>query len=178
MALEKERTSPVSNNIEFPEYLRDVDHLTEVEIQTRTPLYYAAANPEFELRQGHPGDAGFDLAVTEDFSVDAHDYGLIPCGVQMELPEGVFGWIVARSSTFQNWGFIVLPGVIDTGFRGELKAAVYNTQGTSVKVRKGDRVCQIVPLPNLADGIAPIRKTRIGAETSRGAAGFGSTGKN
>lgn len=165
----------MSKEIEFPEYLRDLP--SEAQISTRTPMMYAAADPEFRLRQGHPGDAGFDLAVTEDFTVDAHDYGLIPCGVQIEMPEGVFGWIVARSSTFKNWGFIVLPGVIDTGFRGELKAAVFNTRGYSVKVKKGDRVVQIVPLPNLADGIDPIRKTRINAETPRGTNGFGSTGR-
>lgn len=166
----------MSNDIEFPEYLRELP--SEAPIVTRTPMYYEAQDPEFRLQQGYSGDAGFDLAVTEDFSVDAHDYALIPCGVKIELPQGLFGWIVARSSTMKNWGFVVLPGVIDTGFRGELKAAVYNTRGYSVKVQKGDRVAQIVPLPNVADGIEPVRVRHVDAETSRGAAGFGSTGKN
>lgn len=164
----------MSNDIEFPEYLRDLE---PGEIITRTPMYYEAEDPEFRLRQGYAGDAGFDLAVTEDFTVDAHEYALIPCGVKIELPEGLFGWIVARSSTMKNWGFIVLPGVIDTGFRGELKAAVYNTRGYSVKVKEGDRVAQIVPLPNVAAGIEPIRVRQVAADTGRGANGFGSTGK-
>lgn len=164
----------MSSSIEFPEYLRDTE---PVEISTRIPMRYEASDPEFRLQQGYAGDAGFDLAVTEDFSVDAHDYALIPCGVKIELPQGLFGWIVARSSTMKNWGFVVLPGVIDTGFRGELKAAVYNTRGYPVKVSKGDRVAQIVPLPNVADGIETIRVRQIAADTERGAAGFGSTGQ-
>lgn len=152
----------------------NMDGLAVPQVEMR----YAASDSEFELRQGYPGDAGFDLAVTEDFTVDARDYGLVPCGVQLELPDGIFGWIVARSSTFRNWGFIVLPGVIDTGFRGELKAAVYNTRGYSVKVSRGDRVAQVVPLPNIADWLEPQRVAKVDIATARGAAGFGSTGKS
>lgn len=142
-----------------------------------TTMNYESSDPEFLLRQGYEGDAGYDLVTTEDTTIDARDYGLIPTGVKLEIPEGLFGWIAARSSTMKNWGFIVLPGIIDTGFRGELFASVYNTRGYSVTVKKGDRVAQIVPLPNVAAQIQTQRVIAIDGDTQRGANGFGSTGK-
>ena len=161
------------SNIEIPEYLRDA----EPQEEAWAKLKYEASDPDFELKQGYPGDAGFDLAASEDHTVDAKDHGLIPCGVKLEIPDGLFVWIVARSSTMKNWGFIVLPGIIDTGFRGELFASVYNTRGYSVSVKKGDRIAQVVPLTNIAPQLEPQRVNFINAETSRGAAGFGSTGR-
>lgn len=166
----------MSDGIEIPEYLRDPGPDEGGDEELFGPLRYRASDPDFELRLGYPGDAGFDLAASEDFTVDARDWGLVPCGLQLEIPEGLFFWIVARSSTMKNWGFIVLPGVIDTGFRGELFASVYNTRGYSVKVSRGDRIAQAVPLPNAAPYLRPQRVEFIDAETSRGAAGFGSTG--
>lgn len=189
----KGRTQKVSS-IEIPEYLRDPEPTTKRCLDIPCPpgtddvnlegyvlpaleMRYQSSDPEFLLRQGYEGDAGFDLAASEDFTVDAHDSGLIPCGVKLEIPEGLFVWIVARSSTMTRWGFMVLPGIIDTGFRGELFASVYNTRGYSVSVKKGDRIAQIVPLPNVASHMLTVRVNEIAAETSRGAAGFGSTGR-
>lgn len=162
----------MSNPIEIPAYLRDPDP-----IDIRLPMRYEATDPEFELRQGYEGDAGFDLAATEDWKVDVHEYSLIPCGVKLELPEGVFAWIVARSSTMRRWGLIVLPGIIDTGFRGELFASVYNPGNISTQVRKGDRVAQVVPLPNVAAQLEPVRVDEVRADSERGGQGFGSTGR-
>lgn len=177
----KGRTQKVSNSIEIPEYLRDVDPDERVADPDSRPyaweMKYEASDPEFLLRQGYEGDAGFDLAASEDFTVDAHDSGLIPCGVKLEIPEGLFVWIVARSSTMKRWGFMVLPGIIDTGFRGELFASVYNTRGYSVSVKKGDRIAQIVPLPNVASHMLTVRVNAVESNTDRGAAGFGSTGR-
>jgi|SRR5690606_20682516 len=169
----KGRTSQMSE-IDIPEYLRDPEPIA---IDSRTPMNYESVDPKFELRQGYEGDAGFDLAATEDWKVDVHEYSLIPCGVKIELPEGIFGWIVARSSTMRRWGLIVLPGIIDTGFRGELFASVYNPQSTSTRIRKGDRVAQIVPLPNVAAQLEPVRVTKIQGDSARGSNGFGSTGR-
>lgn len=163
----------MNDKIEIPEYLRDPEPWDG----PLTTMNYEASDPEFLLRQGYDGDAGYDLTTSEDTTVDAHCHGLIPTGVKLEIPEGLFVWIVARSSTMKRWGFMVLPGIIDTGFRGELFASVYNTRGYSVSVKKGDRVAQIVPLPNVAAQIQTQRVAAIDAETSRGAAGFGSTGR-
>lgn len=183
----KGRTQKVSNSIEIPEYLRDHDPVETGHTAFKTDndgftsaaweMKYEAKDPEFLLRQGYEGDAGFDLAASEDFTVDAHDSGLIPCGVKLEIPEGLFVWIVARSSTMKRWGFMVLPGIIDTGFRGELFASVYNTRGYSVSVKKGDRIAQIVPLPNVASHMLTVRVNAVESNTDRGAAGFGSTGR-
>jgi dUTP diphosphatase len=172
----KGKASPMSNTEFAAQDLQDNDYLTEAAEPEWGRLKYEASDPEFELKQGYPGDAGFDLAASEDWTVDAHEHGLIPTGVKLEIPDGLFVWIVARSSTMKNWGFMVLPGIIDTGFRGELFASVYNTRGYSVSVKKGDRIAQVVPLPNIAPLLSPQRVDFVDADTSRGAAGFGSTG--
>lgn len=161
----------MTDGIQIPEYLRDPGPY-----RVAQTMNYEASDPDFLLRQGYEGDAGFDLAATTDCTIDARDSGLIPCGVRLEIPTGLFGWIVARSSTMRRWGLIVLPGVIDTGFRGELLASVWNTQGMPVKVRKGDRIAQLVMLPNTADFLVTQRVDFIDRETERGDNGFGSTG--
>lgn len=139
----------------------------------RKPLYHTGHN----LQPAYPGDAGFDLKTAESWAIEPKAYSLIPCRVRVEFPAGVFGWIVGRSSTFSRYGLIVLPGIIDTGFRGELYAAVYNTTGDKVTIEEGDRIAQLVLLPNVADGYQPEQVLTIDTSSVRGSNGFGSSGK-
>lgn len=130
------------------------------------------------LGQGYHGDAGFDLAASERHVVPSREYSLIPCDVQVELPEGVFAWIVSRSSTFQRYGLIVLPGLIDTGYRGKLFVAAYNLRDDhDAVIEKNARVGQLVLFPNVAQQYQPIRVQQIRGDSHRGDNGFGSTGR-
>lgn len=119
-------------------------------------------------------DAGIDLTTSELTTVPAGGYGLVPTGVKIELPPGTFGWVVARSSTFRDFRLMVLPGVIDEGYAGEYMASVWNTSDEPVTINPGDRLCQVVVLPNLMAGLTPIPVDRIDAG-DRGTNGFGST---
>lgn len=122
-------------------------------------------------------DAGLDLAANERTVIPAGGWGMVPTGVRVQLPEGTFGWIVARSSTFREYGLIVLPGIIDEEYTGEYFASVYNTNRLrEVVVEPGHRICQLVILPNLMQHLTPVKVDQI-EDRTRGSNGFGSTGR-
>lgn len=125
----------------------------------------------------HPDDAGFDLyvALERPVTVDPGDVVNLPSHVQVELPEGMWGMVIGRSSSFMR-GLMVNPAVIDPGYRGELFAVVRNISLKSVRIDPGDRVAQLVPLPAYATGMQVIRTTQL-SPSHRGEDGQGSTGR-
>lgn len=136
-------------------------------------LYHTGPN----LKPAYPGDAGFDLVTATDHKVDPFTYGLVPCEVRVEFPDGVWGWITGRSSTIQKYGLLVLPGIIDSGYRGELFVAVWNMRHESVEVKQGDRIGQLILMPNVTGEYTPQQVLVINTESARGANGFGSSGQ-
>lgn len=144
------------------------------------PLPYSAPAGHPGLVRHYTDDAAFDLFTTEDFTIEDGQYAFIPCGVRIELPDGVFGWVVARSSTFRDWGIVAMPGIIDTGFRGEMMVSAFRQPRDDLDsyafIPAGTRLAQIVLLPNLAAGYTPVRVDGV-KQTWRGESGFGSTGQ-
>lgn len=135
------------------------------------------SGPFGAMARAHPGDAGFDLIVSEDTKVPYGGTARIPCDTAVELPDGVFGWVVARSSTFDRYNVTILPGIIDTDYRGKLFAVALNESTVDhVWVKAGSRIAQLVLLPNVAAGIRPVRVDEVSTDTARGSNGFGSTG--
>lgn len=124
----------------------------------------------------YEGDAGFDLYTEGNWVIGPSEFVDIPCGISVELPEGVWAMIVGRSSTLRKRGLLVMPGIIDNGWRGELFAGVQNlSQEQEVKVSDGERVAQLIPYPLVASRLEWQRVSKLG-ESDRGARGFGSTG--
>jgi len=128
-----------------------------------------------EPRRGHPGDAGFDLYVSETTEVPPGAFVDVPCGVSMELPHGVWGLITGRSSTLRDRQLMVTQGVIDQGYRGPLFAGVWNLSPETRYAEAGARLAQIIPFPVLADSLELLHVQGL-APHPRGEAGFGSTG--
>ena len=117
-----------------------------------------------------------DLRASEEVTLKAGEFKLIPLGVAMELPEGYEAHIVPRSSTFKTWGILQVNsmGVIDGSYCGDndmWRMPVYATRDTQIHVN--DRICQFRIMEN-----QPVLKflevSHLGNE-DRG--GFGSTGK-
>lgn len=137
------------------------------------------SGPDGAMNRAHEGDAGFDLIVSEDAEIGPGEAVMVPCDTAVELPPGVFGWVVARSSTYERYDVTILPGIIDTDYRGKLYAvalaASYVDTG-KVFIPKGSRIAQLVLLPNVAAGIQPVRVDEVSTDTTRGSNGFGSTG--
>lgn len=122
------------------------------------------------------GAAAFDLAAAEDMTIQPGQVALVPTGLVVEVPSGMFLGIFARSSTPLKRGLMVANGVgiVDSDYCGphdEVKIALLNFTNAAVDVRAGDRLAQGVLLPAtrvIWEEVEEVRKD------SRG--GFGSTG--
>lgn len=125
--------------------------------------------------RAHHDDAGWDLFVSKDVEVPPHGFMDVPSGVSMELPNGYWGLLTGRSSTIRKRGLLVVQGVIDTGYRGELFSAVWNLTDKTVALKRGERVAQLILLPNSTAASVLVASTDLGG-SERGFGGFGSSG--
>jgi dUTP pyrophosphatase len=125
------------------------------------------------------GSAGMDVRanLTEAICVSPGERRLIPTGLYLELPSGIECQVRPRSGLALKKGITVLntPGTVDSDYRGEVGVILINLSGEDFIVEPNDRIAQLVFCP-------VIHVTLIESDTlnssSRGADGFGSTGKN
>src|SRR5512132_2873509 len=144
-------------------------------MSTRVRIHRLSAAAELP-RYATNGAAGFDLAASEDTTIDPGRTALVPTGLVIEVPDGMFLGIFARSSTPLKRGLMVANGVgvVDSDYCGatdEVKIAVLNFSAAPVTVKTGDRIAQGILLPvtrgEWDESAAPERAAR---------GGFGSTG--
>lgn len=132
--------------------------------------------PELALSRAHADDAGLDLTSAVDFDLAPGERALIPTGVRIALPPATVGLVCPRSGLAAKHGITIVngPGVVDEGYRGELKVALLNTDTTeTLHIARGDRIAQIVIVPILRPTIVEVDSLDPAA---RGEAGFGSSG--
>ena len=132
-------------------------------------LHDSAKNPT----KGHIDDAGWDLYSSETVSIPAGATVLVSTGVAMAIPKSYLGLIWDRSSMGVK-GVHRHAGVIDSGYRGEVKVCLHNTTKETYHVERGDRIAQLLIQE------VPVFRQHVVDEldaTSRGDGGFGSTGK-
>lgn len=123
--------------------------------------------------------AGYDLFadVTEDVTIEPHETQMIGTGLAMEIPEGYFGGIFARSGLSAKEGLrpANCVGVVDADYRGEIKVALHNDGEVQRVVTPAEKIAQLVVVPFLPVSFNEIKEL---SDTVRGAGGFGSTGKH
>jgi len=125
----------------------------------------------------HADDAGYDLYVSERVTIPAGQFRDVPCGIAIQLPDRCWGMIVGRSSTIRKRGLLVQPGVIDTGWRGELFAAVQHLGGgPPTVIEAGDRIAQLLIFDNTSMRLGPPQEVNELEAHARGINGFGSSG--
>lgn len=124
--------------------------------------------------RGYESDAGYDCFIHEDCELVPGEYRDIPCGFDLGFPDGVWGLLIGRSSTAQR-GLVVNTVVIDQGYAGPMYVGVTNVSNVLARVRAGERLAQVVPMPMLAGDVGIQRVDRL-PETDRGSNGRGSTG--
>ena len=135
-------------------------------------------DPGLELpAYAKPGDAGIDLFSRIDIAVPcAGGRALVPTGIAIALPEGHGGFLLPRSGLALRHGLTLLnaPGLVDAGYRDEVKVLVVNTDPTvDYEIHRGDRIAQLVVLP-----VEPIRWVeRDSLEGDDRGGGFGHTGR-
>jgi dUTP pyrophosphatase len=143
------------------------------------PVKVKAYHPNAAMPQrAYELDAGYDLTYPgpDDITIEPGECEDVCCGVAIQWPDGVWGFLVGRSSTFRQRGIMVNPAITDGGFRGELFAVCRNIGNRTVTVKPGERVAQIIPMPLLADTFAaPIEVEELDP-SERGMNGFGSSG--
>ena len=126
-----------------------------------------------------PGDAGIDLLAREDVVITrGGGRTLMPTGVAVAIPKGHAGFILPRSGLALKNGITCLnaPGLVDSGYRGELKVLLINTDPEADHtVTRGERIAQLVL--QRVEHVAFDVVDALPADTERGAGGFGHTGR-
>jgi len=119
------------------------------------------------------GDAGMDLYASEDMEVARGEIKAVPTGVKMELPKGYVALIWDKSGIALKSGIKTMGGVLDSGYRGEIKVIVTNLSDEVFEVKKGDKVAQML----IQKVESPeVEITEDLSDSERGDGGFGSTG--
>ncbi len=141
-------------------------------------LPVAKLKPEAILpTRAHEGDAGLDLYACEAAHLGPGERWSVGTGVAVEIPAGHAGLVLPRSGLAMKHGISLVnaPGLIDAGYRGELRVLLLNTDpAETFRVEPGDRIAQLVIAPvALAE---PVEAAAL-ADSARGAGGFGSSGR-
>jgi dUTP pyrophosphatase len=134
----------------------------------------AAARPPAQAREG---DAGFDLHSAEAVTIGPGERASIGTGIAVAIPAGHAGLVVPRSGLAARHGISVVnaPGLIDSGYRGELRVLLLNTDRVEpFAVEPGDRIAQLVLVRVETEAVEEVAELD---ETARGVDGFGSTGR-
>jgi dUTP pyrophosphatase len=125
--------------------------------------------------RAYEADAGVDLHAAADVVVAAGGRAAVPCGIAVELPAGHCGLVLPRSGLAERHGVTVLnaPGLIDAGYRGEVRVLLQNHGDEPFTVEAGMRVAQllVVAVPSLA-----VAEADALSGSERGERGFGSSG--
>jgi len=127
--------------------------------------------------RAHPGDAGVDLRSTIDLTLKPGERAMVPTGVAVAIPTGFAGLVQPRSGLAARHGIGVVnaPGLIDSGYRGEIKVIAINLDPADpFEVHRGDKIAQLViyPVPETA-----WREVAELPASERGESGFGSSGR-
>lgn len=133
-------------------------------------LIISAKIPKF----AHIDDAAMDLFSCEKYNLKPQEKHIFSTGIAMEIPKNYAGFVWGKSSLGMKYGLVVLGGLVDSGFRGEIKIGLYNSSDKSYQIQKGDKIANLV--------IQKIERPKIItnyklSKTTRGKGTMGSTGR-
>jgi dUTP pyrophosphatase len=127
--------------------------------------------------QAYDGDAGFDLSACDGVTLAPGERAAVATGIAVEIPEGYAGFVQPRSGLAASHGIGVVnsPGLIDSGYRGEIRVVLLNTdRAQSFTVEPGMRIAQLVVAPVAAVRLVEVEELAV---SERGARGFGSSAR-
>jgi dUTP diphosphatase len=127
--------------------------------------------------RAHDGDAGYDLHAAEPVTLGPGERAVVPTGIAVAVPDGHAGLVLPRSGLAVRHGIALVnaPGLIDSGYRGELRVLLLNTDRENpFDVEPGDRIAQLVLVK--VEG-PELEEAEELDETMRGGGGFGSSGR-
>jgi dUTP pyrophosphatase len=127
-------------------------------------------------RRAHPGDAGADLFSMDEVTIPPGERREVGTGIALAIPEGYAGFVQPRSGLAFKHGIMVAnsPGLIDAGYRGEVRVALFNSGSEPFVVAVGERIAQLVVQRVEEPSFLAVEEL---PQTSRGQGGFGSSGR-
>ena len=142
----------------------------------RIPAKRIDPDPVLPLpNHAHPGDGGVDLFAASDASIDPGERVVVPTGLAVAIPDGFAGLVTPRSGLAAKTGLGIVnaPGLVDSGYRGEIKVILVNHGAETVEIGRGDRIAQLVVVAVETQELVEVDEL---PPSSRGDGGFGSTG--
>jgi dUTP pyrophosphatase len=127
--------------------------------------------------RAHEGDAGLDLHAAEAVTIGVGERATVATGIAVEIPDGFAGLVLPRSGLAARHGIALVnaPGLIDSGYRGEIRVLLLNTDRTEpFAVAPGDRIAQL--LVTAVSGAEAVEVAELTGSV-RGEGGFGSSGR-
>jgi dUTP pyrophosphatase len=125
--------------------------------------------------QAYPGDAGLDLSSCERVELEPGERATVGTGIAVAIPEGYAGFVQPRSGLASKHGITIVnaPGLVDSGYRGELRIVLLNTDRTEpFVIEPGMRIAQLVVMPFEPPELREVDELPV---SERGIRGFGST---
>jgi dUTP pyrophosphatase len=125
--------------------------------------------------QAYEGDAGVDLSACESIRLGPGERAVVATGIAVEIPAGYAGFVQPRSGLAARHGITIVnsPGLIDSGYRGEIRVVLHNTDSTDeFVVEPGMRIAQLVVVPVASVALVEVAEL---AASERGGRGFGSS---
>ena len=167
--------STYRNSLGDEEDITDLAHRVE-ELEYRPKVIFNAHHSSLTPTRAHAADAGWDLRADQETVIPSGAIRIVRTGVRVDLPAGTHGMICSRSGLVAKHGLAVAnaPGIIDSGYTGEILVALINHGRQAYRVLPGDRIAQIV------FGRTDLVEVRGGAtleRDSRGDGGHGSSGR-
>lgn len=127
----------------------------------------------------HPGeDLGYDIFAAESVSFQPWSAVIVPTGISVAITDKdgkAMGALLRDKSSLAARRLIVTAGVIDAGYRGEIKVVMENLSEQPQEIRAGDKLANLIPYPVLTGTVEVVEEL---AESRRMAGGFGSSGRN
>jgi dUTP pyrophosphatase len=142
-------------------------------------LGYTKLNPEaIDPKYNYISDSGFDLYSTEEIVVNPLGRALVPTGLAFDIKTGYEIQVRSKSGLAINQGLFVLnsPGTVDSGYLGEVKVIIFNTNSDQVTIKKGMKIAQAVLCPVINGKYVDLELKKDLGQKDRGDNGFGSTG--
>jgi dUTP pyrophosphatase len=139
-----------------------------------TKLHLDASTPSYN----YESDSGFDLYSVENITIDGFGRGLVPTGLSFDIKDGYEIQVRSKSGLAINQGLMCLnsPGTVDSGYNGEVKVIIFNTNKEPFTITKGMKVAQAVLCPVVNGGWVNLDERNEVTKKDRNDNGFGSTG--
>jgi dUTP pyrophosphatase len=160
--------------LSFEEMEKEINNMAK----TRTILIELLHEDAVLPKYAYPSDSGFDLHATEEVIIGPFGRALVPTGLKVSFEEGYEIQVRPKSGLAINQGLTVLntPGTVDSGYNGEIKVIMFNTNNHEVIVTKGMKIAQAVLCPVVNGTFVQLEQIDKIEDKDRGDNGFGSTG--